>query len=46
MATVDKVEKEEFLLDEKTLREIETMKGAGQWSIVWMVNSMEKNQER
>lgn len=36
MATVDKeVETEEFLLDEKTLREIETMKGAGQWSIVW-----------
>ena len=36
MATVDeKVEKDEFLLDEKTLREIETMKGAGQWSIVW-----------
>lgn len=36
MATVDKqVETDEFLLDEKTLREIETMKGAGQWSIVW-----------
>jgi len=34
MATVDE-SKEEFLLDEKTLREIETMKGAGQWSIVW-----------
>ena len=37
MATIDKEElpTEEFLLDEKTLREIETMKGAGQWSIVW-----------
>lgn len=36
MATVDeKVETEEFILDEKALREIETMKGANQWSIVW-----------
>ncbi|MHA1827270.1 MAG: ABC transporter permease, partial [Candidatus Heimdallarchaeaceae archaeon] len=35
MATVDKEQTDEFLLDEKTLREIETMKGAGQWSIVW-----------
>lgn len=35
MATVDREQREEFLLDEKTLREIETMKGAGQWSIVW-----------
>lgn len=35
MATIDKEQSEDFLLDEKTLREIETMKGAGQWSIVW-----------
>jgi peptide/nickel transport system permease protein len=35
LATVDREQREEFLLDEKTLREIETMKGAGQWSIVW-----------
>ena len=34
MAVADE-QREEFLLDEKTLREIETMKGAGQWSIVW-----------
>ncbi len=35
MATADKEQVGEFLLDEKTLREIEAMKGAGQWSIVW-----------
>lgn len=35
MATIEKQETDEFILDEKTLREIETMKGAGQWSIVW-----------
>ncbi len=36
MVAVDKeTETDEFLLDEKTLREIEAMKGAGQWSIVW-----------
>jgi peptide/nickel transport system permease protein len=35
MVTVDREVTDEFLLDEKTLREIETMKGAGQWSIVW-----------
>jgi len=39
MATVDKdkkaVEKEGTILDETTLKEIESMKGAGQWSIVW-----------
>lgn len=35
MATAEQEQIGEFLLDEKTLREIETMKGAGQWSIVW-----------
>ena len=33
--TSEAIAQEEFLLDEKTLREIELMKGAGQWSIVW-----------
>ena len=38
MATVGKdatVEEEEIILDETTLAEIEEMKGAGQWAIVW-----------
>ena len=35
MATAEQEQTGEFLLDEKTLREIEAMKGAGQWSIVW-----------
>ena len=35
MATAEQEQIGEFLLDEKTLREIEAMKGAGQWSIVW-----------
>lgn len=35
MATAEQEQVGEFLLDEKTLREIEAMKGAGQWSIVW-----------
>ena len=35
MATAEQKQTGEFLLDEKTLREIEAMKGAGQWSIVW-----------
>jgi ABC-type dipeptide/oligopeptide/nickel transport system permease subunit len=33
--TSEVIAEEEFILDEKTLREIELMKGAGQWSIVW-----------
>ncbi|MHA1302860.1 MAG: ABC transporter permease [Candidatus Heimdallarchaeaceae archaeon] len=36
MATVDKEVKEtEVSIDEVTLKEIESMKGAGQWAIVW-----------
>ena len=33
--TSEVITEEEFLLDEETLRDIELMKGAGQWSIVW-----------
>ncbi len=33
--TTKEIAEDEFLFDEETIRDIELMKGAGQWSIVW-----------